>query len=94
MFDYKIALTVLAIVAGFIGYVLYIRNILAGKTKPHAFSWFVWAFIAGIAFAAQVVGKGGHGAFVMGFTALACAAIQCWLCLRESVIFRSLTGFA
>ena len=75
MFDYKIALTVLTIVAGFTGYVLYFRNILAGKTKPHAFSWFVWALIAGIAFAAQVFGKGGFGALVMGFTALSCIVI-------------------
>ena len=75
MFDYKFVLTILAIAAGFIGYVLYIRNILSGKAKPHAFSWFVWALIACIAFSAQVAGKGGHGALIMGFTALACIII-------------------
>ena len=98
MLDYKLALSVLAIAAGFIGYVLYFRNILSGKTKPHFFSWFVWAVITGIAFAAQVFGNGGYGSFVMGFTALACVIIASlalfkgkrdfpifdWLCLMSA----------
>lgn len=41
-----------------------------GKTKPHAFSWLVWGILTAIAFGGQVVGKGGAGAWVTGFTAL------------------------
>ena len=99
MFDYKLVLTVLAICAGFVGYALYFRNILSGKTKPHAFSWFVWALISAIAFAAQLAGKGGPGAFVTGFTGLSCMAITVlalfkgkrdfplvdWLCLMAAL---------
>lgn len=75
MFEFKLFLSGLAIAAGLTGYVLYFRNILLGKTKPHAFSWFVWGVIASIAFAAQVFGKAGEGAVVMGFTAVSCFII-------------------
>ena len=100
MLDYKLVLSVLAIACGFIGYTFYFWNIMAGKTKPHAFSWFVWGFIASIAFAAQIFGKGGSGAAVMGFTAVSCFVITVlallkgkrdflpfdWLCLFASLV--------
>lgn len=100
MLDYRLVLTGVAIACGFAGYAFYFRNIMAGKTKPHAFSWFVWGFIASIAFAAQIFGKGGHGALVMGFTAVSCFIITIlallkgkrdfplfdWLCLFASFV--------
>lgn len=75
MVDYKIVLAVLATVISLIGYVPYFRNMLSGKTKPHAFSWLVWAVITSIGFAAQVVEKAGPGAWVTGFTALICFVV-------------------
>lgn len=60
-----------AVLLGILGYVFYIRGILAGKVKPHAFSWLVWAIITTIGFLAQLVDNAGPGAWVMGFTALA-----------------------
>lgn len=64
------ALGLLAVVIGFIGYVPYFKTIFNGKTKPHAFTWLVWGLLTAIAFAGQVAGDGGAGAWVTGFTAL------------------------
>jgi hypothetical protein len=59
-----------AVLLGLIGYIFYIRGILQGKVKPHAFSWLVWGILTVIATLAQVVEGGGAGAWVTGFTAL------------------------
>lgn len=50
-------------------YIPYFRDIFAGKTKPHAFSWLVWFLLTAIGFVAQVQDGGGAGAWVTGFTA-------------------------
>lgn len=73
--DYKAGLAVVAVVIGFIGYVPYFKDILDNKTKPHAFSWLVWGVLTAIAFAGQLTGDGGAGAWVTGFTALICFVI-------------------
>ncbi|HJQ08169.1 MAG TPA: hypothetical protein VJ836_01655 [Candidatus Saccharimonadales bacterium] len=61
-----IAATLLALYS----YIPYFRDIFAGKTKPHAFSWLVWFLLTAIAFVAQVNDNAGAGAWVTGFTAL------------------------
>ena len=66
----KATLGVLAVIIGLIGYVPYFRTIFNGKTKPHAFTWLVWGILTAIAFGGQLVGKGGPGTWVTGFTAL------------------------
>ena len=76
MFDYKVILGIIATLLALLSYIPYFRDIFMGKTKPHAFSWFVWAVLTAIAFAAQVVKNGGAGAWVTGFTALACFTIS------------------
>ncbi len=74
-FDYKTALGVIAVLVSIIGYVPYFRDILAGKTKPHAFSWLVWGILNAIAFAGQIRGNGGPGVWAVGLTAVALFAI-------------------
>jgi len=59
-----------AVVLGLFGYFFYVRGILQGKVKPHAFTWSVWGILTVIAFIAQIVEGGGAGAWVTGFTAL------------------------
>ena len=66
----KETLAVIAIIIGLVGYVPYFTTIFSGKTKPHAFTWFVWGLLTAIAFGGQVAGNGGAGAWVTGFTAL------------------------
>lgn len=52
------------------GYIAYFKDIAKGKTKPHAFTWFIWATLTAIAFFAQYSEGGGVGAAVLGVTAL------------------------
>lgn len=73
--DYKAFLGYLAVAIGIVSYIPYIRNTLAGITKPHAFSWLVWSVLTGIGFAVQVVEGGGAGAWVTGSTSIICFAV-------------------
>lgn len=70
MFTIQEILGGLAVALGLFGYVFYVRGILQGKVKPHAFSWFVWGLLTAIAFVAQITEGGGAGAWVTGVTAL------------------------
>ena len=75
MITYKIIFGSSAIVIALASYVPYYRDILIGKTKPHAFSWLVWAITASVVFAAQIVKHGGAGFWVNVVTILACFGI-------------------
>ena len=50
----------------------YFRSIWAGKTRPHAFSWFIWGVISSIGFAAQFADGAGAGSWARGFGAVTC----------------------
>lgn len=56
-------------------HIKYILNVLRGLTKPHAFSWLVWAILTGIGFAGQIAGGGGPGAWVTGIMCVICTTI-------------------
>lgn len=60
----------IAVALGLFGYGFYVRGILQGNVKPHAFSWLVWGLLTTIAFIAQIAKGGGAGAWVTGVTAL------------------------
>jgi hypothetical protein len=60
----KTALSVIATLIAIISYIPYLRDIKSGKTKPHAFSWFIWALLAYIAGFAQLSAGGGIGSLV------------------------------
>lgn len=64
MNDYKEFLGVLSVLCALIAYILYVRDIFVHQTKPHAFSWLIWALLAGIVFAAQYTGSAGAGSWV------------------------------
>jgi hypothetical protein len=57
------------VIITFVSYVPYFKDIFSGKTKPHAFTWFIWATLTAIAFFAQVADGGGIGATILGLTA-------------------------
>lgn len=71
----KVALGATATIMSLASYVPYFRDIYRGKTKPHAFSWLIWAALTAIGYAGQVADKGGAGTWVMGVSALLCFAI-------------------
>lgn len=68
--DFKVAIAIISIVMTIVGYSFYFRDIFAGKTKPHMYSWLVWALLTSIAFAGQLHDNGGPGSYVTGVTAL------------------------
>ena len=67
--DIKLTLALIAIGMTLVGYSFYFRDIFAHKTKPHAYSWLVWALLTAIAFFGQLHDNGGAGAWVTGVTA-------------------------
>ena len=73
--DYKVVLAIIGIVIGFVSYAAYFRGIFFGRTKPHVFSWLVWAVINWTAFSAQFVSGGGAGAWITAANAALCTAV-------------------
>lgn len=73
--DYKTILAGIGIVIGFISYASYFRGIFRGQTKPHVFSWFIWATINWTAFFAQLAKGGGAGAWITAANAALCTAV-------------------
>ncbi len=60
----KEALGTLAVVVSLCGYAPYLRDVLRGRTKPHAISWFIWGTLATVLFAAAISNGAGAGAWV------------------------------
>jgi hypothetical protein len=66
---------IIAVIITFVGYAPYVADTIKGKTRPHIFSWFTWAFITFIIFALQVLGHGGAGTYTTLATAILCSGI-------------------
>lgn len=73
--EYKVILAGIALVFGLFQYVPYLVDVVRGKTKPHAFSWFAWSLPTAVVFVAQLGDGGGAGVWVTGLTALMCTVI-------------------
>ncbi|MBP6925756.1 MAG: endonuclease/exonuclease/phosphatase family protein [Candidatus Pacebacteria bacterium] len=67
--DYKLIISIIAIILVFAGYVPYIRDTIKGSTRPHIFSYLLWLIIISLNFALQINSGGGFGAWVTFFTA-------------------------
>ena len=70
IYDYHVVLGGLAIATGFVGQVLYIKDLYKGTIKPHPFSWLGWGILDVVVFSAQIVKGGGAGAWVIGVAGL------------------------
>lgn len=68
-------LGVLTILIAFVSYSFYFNDIFKGKTKPHGFTWLIWANLNAFIFYEQIVHGGGPGAWVTGVAAVANAVI-------------------
>ncbi len=53
----------------------YMAGIVRGTNKPHIFTWVIWTLLTVIAYAAQVAGNGGPGAWSTGATIVMCVII-------------------
>ena len=71
----KELLSAAGIALTFVIFVPYIRSIQQGRTKPHVFSWFIWASGTFVVFLAQLAGGGGLGAWPIGVSGLITAYI-------------------
>jgi hypothetical protein len=65
----KETIAIIAIIMTLVGYEQYMRNIFRGHTKPHMFSWIIWATLTAIAYFAQLTDNPGPGAWITGLTA-------------------------
>jgi hypothetical protein len=77
----KSLLSVVAVGLTFLLFVPYIRSILLGHTKPHVFSWVIWAIGTFTVFLAQLAGGAGIGAWPIGLSGLLTGyvAVLSWL---------------
>ena len=76
MIDYKLYLGILAVIIELASYAIYFWGIYKGKTKPHAFTWFVWGTANIVAYLAILFAGGGAGAWVFGVNAICCYLIS------------------
>jgi hypothetical protein len=75
-----------AITLTFVAFYPYISSILKGTTKPHVFSWVIWALTTSIVFFAQLDADGGVGAWPIGLSGLITAYIAYLAYTRHSDI--------
>ncbi|MFZ2985872.1 MAG: hypothetical protein WA083_04095 [Candidatus Moraniibacteriota bacterium] len=73
--NYKIIISLIAVALSFVGYGIYIRDVLRKKTIPHSFTFFIWGLTSSIIWALQVYGGAGVGAWVTLSVALICIFI-------------------
>ncbi len=73
--DQKELLGALAVLCAFSSTVLYVRSMLRGQTKPHLFSYLVWAIVGSIAAFAQVSDGAGAAVWTTFFSAGTAATI-------------------
>jgi hypothetical protein len=60
--DTKIILTIIATIIGVAAFFPYLRDTFSLKTKPHAYTWLIWAITQGTAVFGIWYGGGGWGA--------------------------------
>jgi len=75
-------ISVIAILIAIAGNYIYFKDVFSSKTKPHIFTWLIWAAIDFIACAAQFASGAGIAAFVIGANAL-CAFVIFVLAYRQ-----------
>lgn len=62
MFDIKFILAIIASLLTIVGYFPYFQDIFKGKTKPHLYTWLIWAVTQGMATVAILYGGGRFAA--------------------------------
>jgi hypothetical protein len=75
MYDYHVLLGIFGSFIGIVGVVWYITTIFQGRTKPHVFTWFTFALLDAIVFAAQQTRGAGAGSWIIGLAAASCFLI-------------------
>lgn len=63
--DWKLVSASIALIITFISYFPYWFEIFRGNTKPHLYTWLIWAISQAVALAGMIYGGGGHGTFAL-----------------------------
>ncbi|HVV38802.1 MAG TPA: hypothetical protein VHD31_00555 [Candidatus Paceibacterota bacterium] len=66
----KELLGVITVVLSVVGFIPYIRDTIKGKTKPHLFTYLIWAIVTALAFFGQQAAGAGPGAWTTGVMAI------------------------
>jgi len=76
MMDYQVILGTVAVAMTIWAHIPYLLHTMRGTNKPHIFTWVIWTLLTAIAFAAQIAGEAGPGAWATGITAIICIVIS------------------
>ncbi len=68
--ELKVIFGIIAAALALLSSCLYIRDIFRGNTKPHTYTWLIWAIVTTIVFFGQVVSGGGPGSWATGVAAV------------------------
>lgn len=88
--DVKLLFGIAAVIALLMGYIPYLRDIFLLKTKPHAYTWLIWAITQSIAVAALLHGGGGAVASLNLFAGAILVSVIFLLSLRFGT--KNITG--
>lgn len=73
--DYKIIISIVAVVLSFVGYGIYVRDIIKRKIVPHSFTFLIWSISSAATWALQVYGGAGTGSWITFVVTLICIFI-------------------
>jgi len=79
----KLVFSAIALVLTFVAFYPYVRAILREETRPHVFSWIIWAAGTVVVFFAQLADGGGIGAWPIGISGVITLFVAL-LALRKS----------
>src|SRR3989344_6388359 len=65
----------IAVILTFVAYVPYYRDIIAGKTHPHIYSWSLWGILTVLLVALQIKGGAGPATWVTASAGLLCIGV-------------------
>ena len=68
----KTLVGLIAVALTLLAYIPYIVDILKEKTRPHLYSWLLWAIVTTIVFALQITNHAGAGSYTTLTSALIC----------------------
>ncbi len=64
----KLLFAIISSVIGIIAFIPYLKDVWFKRTKPHIFTWIIWAISQGIATAGLLHGQGGLGVIPMAIS--------------------------
>ncbi len=73
--QHKTIISIVVVVLSFIGYGIYVLDVVKRKTTPHVFTWLIWTITSAIIWALQVSEGAGVGSWVTFAVTLICGII-------------------